>query len=232
VLTVPFLPVGCDAFETARQACLVPVTFRPITPDLLVTGLAALLVDAPVPGVALRVAVDGADAAGPVELARQLVAPLRAAGRPAYVVTARTFWRDASLRLEYGREDVTEYLQWLDRASLRREVLDPLGPEGSGTFLPSLRDPVTNRATRERARVAAPGEIVVVAGSFLLRPDLPFDVRVHLTLSAGALRRRTPPAEGWTRAAHARYAAQVRPEDTADVVVRLDDPARPAVRGL
>jgi hypothetical protein len=113
---------------------------------------------------------------------------------------------------------------------LRREVLEPLGPGGSGRFIPSLRDPRTNRATREPARVAAPGAVVVVVGPLLLGRGLPFDRTIHLALSAAALRRRTEDAEQWTLAAFQRYAAEARPEADADVVVRLDDPARPAVR--
>ena len=33
--------------------------------------------------------------------------------------------------------------------ALRREVLDAMGADGSRRWLPSLRDPVSDRATRE-----------------------------------------------------------------------------------
>ena len=50
--------------------------------------------------------------------------------------------------------------------------------------------------------------------------------------AAGARRRRTPDADAWTLEAFDRYDAEVRPADLADVVVKLDDPRRPAVLGL
>ena len=59
---------------------------------------------------------------------------------------------------------------------------------------------------------------------------VPFDVTVHLRLSAAALRRRTPEAEQWTLPAFERYEAEVGPADLADVVLLVDDPAHPAVQ--
>jgi hypothetical protein len=52
---------------------------------------------------------------------------------------------------------------------------------------------------------------------------------VHLELSTAALRRRTPDADRWTLPAYERYAAEVDPTTLADVVVRVDDPRRPAL---
>jgi hypothetical protein len=203
--------------------------YRPISRPGLVDELAEIIAARPVAGAALRVAVDGASATEPTVLARDLIDPLRERGRPVTVITAETFWRDASLRLEYGREDPESYLQWLDAAALRREVLEPLGPGGSGLFLPSLRDPLTNRATRVPSVAAAPGAVVIVAGPLLLGRDLPFDLTVHLALSSGALERRTETGSSWTLDALASYEADVRPADVADIVVRADDPARLAV---
>jgi hypothetical protein len=203
--------------------------YRPISRPGLVDELAEVIAARPHEGVALRVAIDGASATEPTVLARELVASLRERGRPVTVITAETFWRDASLRLEYGREDAESYLQWLDAAALRREVLDPLGPGGSGMFLPSLRDPLTNRATRVPAVAAEPGAVVIVAGPLLLGHGLPFDLTVHLALTRGALERRTESGSSWTIDALARYEADVRPSEVADIVVRADDPARLAV---
>ena len=203
--------------------------YRPISRPGLVDELAELIAARPFEGAALRVALDGASASQPTVLARELVDPLRERGRPVTVLTAETFWRDASLRLEYGRHDSESYLQWLDAAALRREVLDPLGPGGSGLFLPSLRDPLTNRATRVPPIAAEPGSVVIVAGPLLLGRDLPFDLTVHLALTRGALERRTESSASWTLEALAEYEAAARPDEIADVVVRTDDPARLAV---
>jgi hypothetical protein len=205
------------------------VRVRPITPELLVDELADRLAGQR-PTDRLRVAVDGPDAAGPDRLAMALIDPLRVRGRPAVSVRAGDFLRPASLRYEYGRTNPEAfYTGWLDEAALRREVLDPVGPGGDGRILPSLWDPETDRATRAAYLPVSPGGVVLVSGPLLLGGGLPFDLTVHLVLSAAALARRTPETDAWTLPAFARYASEVRPETFADVVVRADDPRRPAV---
>ncbi|MDQ4038711.1 MAG: uridine kinase [Actinomycetota bacterium] len=193
--------------------------------------LATELVSLPVPGTALRVAVDGPQVAEPGAFADALVVPLRALGRPATHIRAEMFWRDAALRLEYGRTDVKSFVNgWLDIEALRREVLDPLGPGGSGRFLPSLRHPGSNRATREPARSAEPGSIVLISGELLLRHGLPFDRTIHLAVSPAARRRRTPAQWQWTLPAFDDYDVAVDPVRHSDVALRFDDPGRPAIR--
>lgn len=201
--------------------------FAPLDLDLAVDRLADAL--STIPGF-VRVAVDGPPCADPARFAESLVEPLRTRGRPVVHVRAETFWRDASLRLEYGRHDVESYRSWLDAPALRREVLDPL--IATGSYLPSLRDPHTNRSTRAAVRTAEPGTVLLVSGALLLDQDLPFERVVHLTMSAAARARRTPTDEAWTLPAFEDYDDRVEPIRLADVVVKLDDPAHPAVRGL
>ncbi|MFJ8578165.1 uridine kinase [Micromonospora sp. NPDC093277] len=202
---------------------------RPISPERLVSELADRLADTAVPG-RLRVAVDGPPAADPDALAAALVDPLRAAGRPVLHVRAADFLRPASVRLEHGRTNPDAYYEgWLDEAGLRREVLDPAGPDGSGRLLPSLWDAGADRASRAAHVELPPGGVVLVSGSLLLGGGLPFDRTVHVELSPAALDRRTDPGLRWTLPAFARYADEVVPASFADVVVRADDPRHPAV---
>ena len=204
--------------------------YQPIAPGRLPDELADLLLAAPASGPALRVVVDGPRVAGPHQLAESLREPLRARGREVAHIRAETFWRDASLRLEHGRHDVQAFREdWLDAGALDREVLAPLGPGGTGEYLPTLRDPATNRATREPRRSATPGTVAIVSGELLLGRDLPFDVVIHLAVSAAARERRTPEEWAWTLPAFADYDRDVDPVGTADVVVRLDDPRHPAI---
>ncbi|GAA2599000.1 uridine kinase [Winogradskya consettensis] len=178
----------------------------------------------------VRVAIDGADAADPGALADALVTTLRVLGRPAVRITAGDFLRPASVRLEFGRTNPDSYYAgWLDEPGLRREVLDPAGPGGSGRIVPRLWDAAIDRAAREPYAELAPNAVVIVDGPLLLGAGLPFDLTVHLELSAGALARRTEPARHWTLPALARYDDEVAPSAFADVVVRLDDPRHPAV---
>lgn len=180
-----------------------------------------------VPGV-MRVAVDGAPVAAPNEFAVGLIERMQVRGRPTVHVTASRFWRDASLRLEHGREDVESYLSWLDADALRREVLDAV--IATGNYLPSLRDPETNRSTRELPRPAEPDLVLLVSGPLLLRHGLPFDRTIHLSVSHAARARRTSPEDAWTLPAYDEYDADVRPAESADVVVKLDDVKHPALR--
>jgi hypothetical protein len=197
---------------------------RPVTPEALAEVVAARLLDRP--GL-LRVAVDGPPWAGAHDLADALLTPIRLAGRSAGVVRAESFWRDASLRLEHGRANSEAFGEWLDAAALKREVLDRAVERSS--YLPSLRDPGTNRATRE-APVPLPGDaVIMVTGPFLLGRGLPFDASVHLALTPGARSRRVPADERWTLSAFDAYDAAVRPAEVADIVVRYDDPQHPAV---
>jgi hypothetical protein len=205
------------------------VRVRPITPAGLVEDLADRLA-ADRPGRWLRVAVDGAPATAPGDLAGALVDPLRARGRAVLHVPAGGFLRPASLRYEFGRTNPDAYYEgWLDEPGLRREVLDPVGPGGTGLVLPSLWDPVTDRATRARYEPVPAGAVVLVSGALLLGAGLPFDVTVHLSMSPAALARRTPSADHWSLPAFARYDEEVGPAAFADVVVRMDDPRHPAL---
>jgi hypothetical protein len=197
--------------------------------DVLVAELADRLA-AERPGQWLRVAVDGVPAADPARLADALVDPLRVRGRPAVRVDAGDFLRPASVRLEFGRTNPDAfYTGWLDEKALRREVLDPAGPGGSGRVVTRLWNARTDRATREPYSRLPPAAVVVVSGPLLLGAGLPFDVTVHLSLSAAALDRRTDPADRWTLPAYQRYGDEVDPASFADVVVRVDDPRHPAL---
>ncbi|MFD7104053.1 nucleoside/nucleotide kinase family protein [Streptomyces celluloflavus] len=180
----------------------------------------------------LRVAVDGAPAASPDALAARLAEALRVRGRAVRQVGASGFLRPASLRLEYGRQDPDAYHDaWFDRQALWREVFRPLDPGGTGRVLPDLWDPVADRATRSAYVELPPGGVLLLHGPLLLGHWFPFDLSVHLKLTPAALARRTPEDERWTLPAFARYEAETRPEEAADVVVRADDPRRPAWSG-
>lgn len=161
-------------------------------------------------------------------LATAVARELTQLGRPAVVVDSQYFLRDASVRLEFGHTDVDAFADtWLDVGALNREVLDR---STSGAYLPSLRDPLTNRATR-LPYVALPADTVLfVAGELLLGRGLHFDLTVHQFMSAASRSRLMPAQWSWTLPAFDRYDAQVRPVETADAVVSANDPKRPAIR--
>jgi hypothetical protein len=183
------------------------------------------------PGAAaLRVAVDGPDVARPERLAEAVAERLPALGRPAVVVDATGFYRPASLRLEHGRTDPdARYTDWLDAGALTREVLAPVGPGGSGAYLPVLWDLTRDRAARVPRRPMPAGGVLLVPGPMLQGLGLPFDVTVHLRVSPAARARRTPADRAWELPAFDRYDDEVAPADLADAVVLADAPERPAL---
>jgi hypothetical protein len=185
----------------------------------------------PEPGAAaLRVAVDGPEPARPTPLAEDVAARLPALGRPAVVVPADGFYRPASLRLEHGRTDPdARYTDWLDVGALGREVLGPVGPGGSGSYLPVLWDLERDRAARARRRPMPAGGVLLVSGSLLQGVGLAFDVVVHLRVGPAARGRLTPPEQAWELPAFDRYDEEVDPAALADAVVLADHPDRPAL---
>ena len=211
-----------------------PVRLEAITWDRLGDLLAERLLDLkPADGSPWpRVAIDGAPAGRPGDLAERVAEALRVRGRSSLVVGTEGFLRPASLRLEYGRQDVEAYYDgWFDTRALWREVFGPLEPDGDGRVLPDLWDPVADRATRSPYVQLPPGAVLLLHGPLLLRHWFPFDLSVHVLLSPGALRRRTPEPEHWTLPAFERYEDETDPAGTADVLVRADDPRHPAWNG-
>ena len=179
----------------------------------------------------VRLVLDGPPPTRPQALAAAVAEGLRTRGRPAVVVDAEDYLRPASLRLEHGRTDPDAFLDdRLDVGGLRREVLAPAAPEGSGRVLPRLWDARADRAHRD-AYVTLPADgVVVLAGGLLLGRGLPVDLAVHLRMSPTALARRLPGDEAWTLPAYARYDSEHAPADGADLLVLADHPDRPAVR--
>ncbi len=220
------------------------LAFEPLSPDALVSRLAAA-VDR-LSSERVRVGFDGDDSVGTADLADAVAAELRSRGRPAVRVSSSWWWRAASLRLEYGREDVESRLHgWVDVGSLRREVFDPFAPDGSGRHLSRLRDPGRDRAVREEYSQASPSAVLVVDGALLQTAGLPFDLVVRVGVSSGRLARTLPAERQWELAAFAEYdrqwppvAANPRSVGAAEpgpmplVLISYDHPGAPAVRGL
>jgi hypothetical protein len=168
--------------------------------------------------------------ARPEELAAAVAERLPALGRGAVVVPAEGFYRPASLRLEHGRTDPdARYTDWLDGGALSREVLGPVGPGGSGQYLPVLWDLDRDRAVRARPQPVPDKAVLLVPGALLQGVGLAFDVVVHLRLAPAARQRLTPADQQWALPAFDRYDDEVDPAALADAVVLADHPDRPAL---
>lgn len=192
---------------------------RPRSPEALADDLVGLVERRP--GL-VRVLLDG-HAAG--ELADALVPGLAALGRAPLRVRAQDFLRPAGERFELGREDEDHFrTRWLDVAALEREVLRR---SADGSHLPALWDAERDRSFRRAPEPVPDRAVLLVDGVFLLGRGLSCELTVHLALSPSALHRRGVPA--WQVPAFEAYDRQVRPGEVCDVLVRAEDPRRPAV---
>ena len=211
-----------------RQDGLVPhhdsAAAAPIFPDLLVERICDRI---PLGRRAIGV-VDGADAAKPVEFAHRIRERIRSSGRSCEVIDLHDYVRPASLRFEYSKNDELTYrTAWFDFDAVDREVVAPLRAGGRGRFLPRLWDEATDRSARARLVDAAPDQVLVIAGPTILGRIDDAAVTVHLKLSEGALRRRTPVEASWTIPPILTYYADTGFEP--DFTVRWDHPDKPAV---
>lgn len=212
---------------------------EPVDVPTLATRVAARAIELADPRAAssgvrvARVAVDGAVPADTGLVASAMTREVEAAGRPVIRIRTADFLRPRSVRLEQGSGDPDAgYERWVDHLALRREVLDPLGPSGELTWLPTFWDVETDRATRAEPLRAVPGTVAIVDGPFLLRWETAdaFDLTLHLQVSDAALARRLPERDrARVTGAWRRYTEETWPADRADLVVRFDRPSHPAV---
>ncbi|WP_067673746.1 hypothetical protein [Nocardia miyunensis] len=195
-------------------------SFSPVTVDALVETVRdrALML----PGRAI-VAVDGADAADPLGFAETIAERIRTRGRACATVSLHDYVRPASLRLEFGRDEMSYRTAWFDYAGLNREVLQALREHGR--WLPALWNESIDRSARAATISATPDTILLVAGPMLLDRGLTFDLSVELRLSEGALRRAD--VEPFIVAALLRHRRDARQEP--DILVAWDHRDRPAL---
>jgi len=198
-----------------------------LTPERLVSDLADWIVD--LPQEHPRVGIDGAAEIGATALADAIARRLAELGRPGLRASTSWWWRPASLRLELGRTDTDMLLGgWVDGAALRRELLDPLGPAGSGNHLLRLRDPMTDRSVRDARFAAPPRAVLLLDGPFLLADQLPLDAVVHLQTSRSTLARALPADRQWWLDGFDRYRTEDALEGLA-AVIAYDHPRAPAI---
>ena len=137
-----------------------------------------------------RIGIDGFAESGATALADAIADQLGQAGRPVVRVSTAWWWRASALRLEPGRQDVESLLTgWVDVGALHREVLTPLAPDGTGEHLTRLRDPTTDRSTRQPRQQSAESAVLLLDGPFLLAHQLPWEAHIHLRVSTAAAKR-------------------------------------------
>ena len=140
--------------------------------DMLIERVAAVIVRLPAPGV-LRVGIDGVDGAGKTVFGDELAAALIARGRRVIRASVDGFHNPRALRYRQGRNSPQGYFEdSYNYAQLRAALLDPLSPGGSGRYRTAAFDHRSDAAVDMPEAQAAPGDILVLDGIFLHRPEL------------------------------------------------------------
>jgi uridine kinase len=121
----------------------------------------------------LRVAVDGPPAAGKTTLADELALLLRSRGREVIRASTESFHLPRAQRYRRGEfSPEANYHDSFDYDTLRRVLLDPLGPDGDRRYQHAVYDLDTDTALSPPATAAPADAVLLLDGVFLLRPEL------------------------------------------------------------
>jgi uridine kinase len=199
--------------------------------EQLARSIAAVRLDHPT-----RVAIDGVDGSGKTALADELAEPVRRAGREVIRASVDGFHNPRAVRYCRGPDSPEGYfLDSFDYATLKRDLLDPLGPAGDARFRTAAFDYRVDRPVESARRAATRDAVLLFDGVFLSCPeqaswdltiwlDVPFDITVERAVARDS---RAGGDAAITRAKYENryvpgqrlYLAQCRPRDRADIVV-------------
>jgi uridine kinase len=133
-----------------------------------------------------RVGIDGVDGAGKTTFADELALTLEGLGRRAIRASIDGFHSPRVVRYRLGRRSLEGYfLDSYDYPSLRGELLDPLGPGGSGRYRTAVFDHLSDSPVSASERRARPEDVLVFDGIFLHRSELrgAWDLSVFLDVA-------------------------------------------------
>ena len=151
----------------------------------------------------LRVAVDGPPAAGKTTLADELALLLRTRGREVIRASTESFHLPRAQRYRRGEfSPEANYHDSFDYDTLRRVLLDPLGPDGDRRYQHAVYDLDTDTALSPPAATAAADAVLLLDGVFLLRPELidRWDLSIFVSAAFEQILDRAPdPGSGATR---------------------------------
>jgi len=199
------------------------------------------------PGHPTRVAFDGPDAAGKTTLADEVASILRGTGREVIRASVDGFHRRRAERYARGPDSPEGYYEdSFDYRTLRRVLLEPLGPEGDRSYRRATFDHRSDSPVAEPPATASADAILLFDGVFLQRPELRqvFELCVFVSVSFEETVRRALDRDAALLGSREEvgrryrdrylpgqrlYFADVRPRELADVVVRNDDPSAPVL---
>jgi uridine kinase len=186
---------------------------------------------------ATRVAIDGVDGSGKTTLADELVEPVRRAGRAVIRASVDGFHNPRAVRYTRGADSPEGYfLDSFDYAALKRELLDPLGPDGNASVRTAAFDYRVDRPVESPRQVAPRDAVLLFDGVFLSRLelqaswdltiwlDVPFEITVERavardTRGGGDAAVTRGKYEGRYVPGQRLYLERCGPRDRADIVI-------------
>jgi uridine kinase len=195
----------------------------------------------------VRVAIDGADAAGKTTLADELAVQTARRGRAVIRAGIDAFHHLRHIRYRRGPESAEGYFRGsFNLAGLRAALLEPPGPGGSRLYRSAIFDHRADTAVDSSLHRADPGAVLLFDGVFLMQPALrpSWDLTIFLTVAptvtlARALGRdaellgtRAEVMRGYrTRYMPGQeiYFSECRPQEAADLLIDNNDPANPSI---
>lgn len=195
----------------------------------------------------VRVAIDGADAAGKSILANELAESLIHVGRNVIRASIDGFHKPKKERYKRGTDSAEGYYYYsFDYNSLRKALLIPLGPGGNLQYNPAVFDYRTDSPIQESMQLAQKDSILLFDGVFLLRPELieHWDYRIFVKVSFETVLQRVLSRDqhlfGSTEEVRNRYLRRYipgqkfylkesKPETNANIVIDNNDPSNPLI---
>lgn len=196
---------------------------------------------------AVRVAIDGVDAAGKTTLADELAEALRGLGRAVIRASTDGFHNPRKMRRRRGSLSPEGYYEdSFNYPALAGELLQPLGPGGSGMFRRAVFDFRTDEPVVVPMEEVLPGSVLLLDGVFLLRHELRthFDFSVFVRASFDVALKRAEQRDlhlfGSVEAVRQRYRERyipgqelylrmVQPERWASMVIENNDLTAPRI---
>lgn len=209
--------------------------------DVLDTVARAL--SRPIAAGVTRVAIDGVDGAGKTHFADELAGVLGASGRSVIRASVDGFHNPRSIRYRLGRDSPEGFFEdSYDYAQLKAVLLDPLSPGGHGHYRAAVFDHRSDSPVSAPSRVASPGDILVLDGIFLHRPELRaywdysifLEVAFAVSIPRGAQRGEgSPDPEAASNQRYVRgqelYLRSCEPARFATVTINNNDPLAPYI---
>ena len=196
----------------------------------------------------LRVGIDGVSASGKTVLADELEVVLREMNREVMRAGMDGFHNPPEIRHRHGAMSVEGYIEdSFNYTAVRKCVLDPLGPEGSLSYLPEIYDHSIETAKQSDPVFASPDAILLFEGVMLFRQEIvnafDYKILVETSFEVALERAKTRDLKHFGNMqtlldkytlrfipGQKRYMAECQPAAKANVILTNDDPDHPKLK--